>query len=193
MLYVVSGFMRTGTSMMMKALEAGGLDAIYRQSREVMKKRFADEHYDPNIGGLYELDKKDYMEFGFPEKQEGKLIKVLNLGVPRMAVMQEGIRVVFMRRDTEEIRQSYDAFFSRQLQNIGNHERNMQDIKVRILNRKDVISFHEFWYRQVVEDPLKYFAILKDAGWPINVDKAVETVDPQYCRFKLENLDIGIM
>ena len=48
-LYVVSGFMRTGTSMMMKALEAGGLKVKYKQSREEMRKSFADKYYDPNI------------------------------------------------------------------------------------------------------------------------------------------------
>ena len=59
MLYIVSGFMRTGTSMMMKALEAGGLEAAYQQSREAMRKRYADEHYDPNVGGRYELRRRD--------------------------------------------------------------------------------------------------------------------------------------
>ena len=80
-LYVVSGFMRTGTSMMMKALEAGGLDACYKQSREEMKNRYADEHYDPNIGGLYELERKDYQKPNFPRDYEGKLIKCLNKGI----------------------------------------------------------------------------------------------------------------
>ena len=31
MIYVVTGYWRTGTSMMMKCLEAGGLDALYRK------------------------------------------------------------------------------------------------------------------------------------------------------------------
>ena len=111
-LYVVSGFMRTGTSMMMKALEAGGMDACYRQSRDEMKNRFADEHYDPNIGGLYELERGDYQKPDFPKGYEGKLIKALNQGIPKMAVMPE-IRAVFMRRDAEEIRQSYMPFLGR--------------------------------------------------------------------------------
>ena len=191
--YVVSGFMRTGTSMMMKALEAGGMDASYRQSRDVMKNRFADEHYDPNIGGLYELERKDYQEFGFPSKYKGKLIKALNHGVPKMAVMPDGIRVIFMRRHPEEIRQSYDGFFGQQLQNIEHLERNMEDIIDRIKNRKDVLSLDVFWYRGVIENPSMHFQILKDSGWPIDVEKCVKVVDPQYYRFKLENLTIGII
>lgn len=191
-LYVVSGFMRTGTSMMMRALEAGGLEACYRQSRDVMKDRFADEFYDPNIGGLYELERGDYQEFGFPRKYAGKLIKALNVGVPRMAVMPGGIRVVFMRRDTEEIRQSYDAFFDKQLRNVEHLERNMADIIERIQNRKDVLFLDVFWYREVVEKPLEHFKKLVEHGWPIDPSVAAATVDPALCRYKLENLTVGI-
>ena len=191
-LYVVSGFMRTGTSMMMRALEAGGMDACYKQSRDVMKNRFADEHYDPNIGGLYELERQDYREFGFPQKYEGKLIKALNNAVPRMAVMPHGIRVVFMRRDTEEIRQSYDAFFDQQLRNINHLDRNMEDIIERIRNRKDVLSLDVLWYRKVLESPLEHLKTLRMNAWPIDAKAAASVVDPTLCRFKLENLTVGI-
>jgi len=191
--YVVSGFMRTGTSMMMKALEEGGMEVCYKQSRDVMKNRFADELYDPNIGGLYELERKDYQEFGFPNKYKGKLIKALNHGVPHMAAMPEGIRVVFMRRNPEEIRQSYDAFFGQQLRNVDHLERNMEDVIERIKNRKDVKSLDIFWYRDVVEEPLKHFQRLKEHSWLIDPEKAAATVDPQYYRFKLENLTVGIV
>jgi len=86
-LYVVSGFMRTGTSMIMKALESGGLDAEYKQSRDEMKNRYSDKNYDPNIGGLYELERQDYMGLDFPNKYTGKLIKGLNNIIPNMCVM----------------------------------------------------------------------------------------------------------
>ena len=191
--YVISGFMRTGTSMMMKALEEGGMEACYKQSRDVMKNRFVDEFYDPNIGGLYELERKDYQDFGFPQKYKGKLIKALSHGVPQMATMPDGIRVVFMRRNPEEIRQSYDAFFGQQLRNIEHLERNMEDVIERIKNRKDIKSLDIFWYREVVEEPLKYFKILEEHGWPVDPEKAASAVDPQYYRFKIENLTMGIV
>jgi hypothetical protein len=192
-LYVVSGFMRTGSSMMMKALETGGMDTEYKQSRDEMKDHFADEHYDPNIGGLYELERQDYRAFGFPRKYKGKLIKALNTGIPRMTVMSSGIRVVFMRRDPEEIRQSYDAFFNKQLQNINHIERTMDLIIEQIKNRKDVISMDVFWYREVVNNPSYYFQLLRNHGWPIDIDKAASVIDPKYCRFKKENLTIGVL
>jgi hypothetical protein len=107
--------------------------------------------------------------------------------------MPDGIRVVFMRRDQEEIRQSYQAFFNKQLQNLEHLERNMADILERINNRKDVLSLHEFWYREVIAQPLAHFETLQDAGWPINPVRAAMTVDPKYCRFRRENLTVGVI
>ena len=191
--YIVSGFMRTGTSMMMKALEAGGMKAEYKQSREEMRKRFADENYDPNIGGLYELERQDYKRLRFPAKYKGKLIKALNMGVPQMSPMPDGIRVVFMRRDEEEIRQSYQAFFGQELA-MGNHfQKRMDDIIAKIRNRKDLLSLDVFWYRDVIENPKKYFQILKKHNWNIDIEKAVSVINPKYYRFKKENLIKGII
>lgn len=195
-LYVVSGFMRTGTSMMMKALEAGGLEASYQQSREEMREKFADDKYDPNVGGLYELEKKDYQKMNFPKDYEGNLIKTLNTGIPNMSVMPNGIKVIFMRRDVEEIRQSYDAFFDMQLSAVQNRDKfnsRMEKIIEQIRNRKDVLSLDVFWYRDVVKNPRKYFEILKSNGWNIDIDKCVNVIDPQYCRFKKEELTEGII
>jgi hypothetical protein len=192
-LYVVSGFMRTGTSMMMRALENGGMDACYRQSRDVMKNRHADEFYDPNIGGLYELAKRDYQMLGFPNRYEGRLIKALNQSIPRMAVMTNGIRVVFMRRHREEIRQSYAAFFGTQLQSMAHLDTIMENTVKKIENRKDVLSLDVFWYRDVIEHPLSHFKILRSHGWPIDIQKAISVIDPQYYRFRIENLTEGVM
>lgn len=191
-LYVVSGFMRTGTSMMMRALEAGDMTARYKQSRDEMKTRYADEFYDPNIGGLYELERNDYKHPSFPHNYEGCLIKALNYAVPRMAVMGHGIRVVFMRRDSEEIRQSYEAFFRKRMPKMDNLCKRMNDIIDRIYNRKDVLSLNVFWYRDVVDNPIKHFEILASDGWPIDVEKAASIVDPKFCRFRLELLEVGI-
>lgn len=186
--------MRTGTSMVMRALEAGGMDAAYRQSREVMREHHADEKYDPNVGGLYELERKDYRREGFPRGYEGKLIKALNNAVPRMLPMPGGIRVVFMRRRAEEIDQSYRAFFGKRmgLWSDVQFQQYMDDIVALIRNRRDVLSCHVFWYRQVLDYPLGHFALLARAEWPIDVDTAAAVPDPALCRYKVESLDVGV-
>lgn len=192
-LYVVSGYMRTGTSMMMKALKAGGLNACYAPSRDKLKELYTDEYYDPNVGGLYELERFNYLEWDFPVKYEGRLIKALNTSVAKMAVMPHGIRVVFMRRNAEEIRQSYSGFFDKQLPSIEDLDRNMNDVIKRIHNRKDVLSIHIFWFRDVVNEPIRHFKYLQNDGWPIDVDKAASIPDEKYCRYKLEELEVGVL
>lgn len=191
MIYVVSGYMRCGTSMMMRALEAGGLEACYRQSREEMRKRHADEHYDPNVGGLYELEREDYQRPDFPLNYDGKLIKMLFGGIARVQPTK-GMRVVFMRRDPEEIRQSYEAFFGTPLRGADKIDRQLDATIAQLNNRKDVASLHVLQYRNVVENPLKYFELLRENGWPIDIRKAAEAVDESLCRFKLEELTQGI-
>lgn len=192
LLYVVGGFMRTGTSMMMGALVAGGLDAYYRESRDRMRRRHADEYYDPNQGGLWELERADYKRWDFPRGFEGYLIKGLNFCVPRMEMMPAGIRVVFMRRDTEEIKQSYEAFFGTPLRNVAHISRNMDSIIGRIENRRDVLSLDVFWFRNVVQEPLEHFNQLVRSGWPIDAMAAAQTINPDLCRFRRESLQAGV-
>lgn len=195
MLYVVSGFMRTGTSMMMRALEAGGLQAVYAASREDMRKKYADGDYDPNSGGLYELERSDYQAIDFPRAYDGKLIKCLNQGVVTMATMPKGMQVIFMRRDVEEIRQSYDAFFGKQLGMLEpeTFQRRMDLTVEKIRNRRDIITCSEIWYRDVIEDPLYWFIRLNMLGWPIDTELAAAVVDPELCRYKLEDLEVGVL
>jgi len=178
--------------MMMRALEAGGLDAAYHQSREEMRLRYADAHYDPNVGGLYELAPRQYRQPDFARGYEGRLIKALNMAVPRMAVMPGGIRVVLMRRDCEEVRQSYLAFFGRYLE-VDDLDKRMEGLEQRILNRRDVLSLHVLWYRDVIGSPGLSFAALERGDWPIDVERAAGVVDPALCRYRLERLTVGVL
>ncbi len=190
-IYIVSGFMRTGTSMMMRSLEAGGIEAIKRQSREDMRERYADKDYNPNEGGLYEIETTDYQTKSFPKQFKGKVIKLLNAGTSKMSVCSK--KIIFMRRDSEEIRQSYQAFFGNELR-IKNEDIDfIIDENIELLrNRKDV-DIQVFWYRDVVSNPKKHFEILKNSGWPIDVEKCISVVKTDLCRFKKEELTIGIV
>jgi len=197
MVYLVSGYMRTGTSMMMKALEAGGMEAVYNPIRENLNKFHGDEYYQPNGGGFYELQRHEYRHRDFPLMYEGKLIKMLFKGLTRLRVLPTGYRVVFMQRDPEEILQSYDAFF--QVQGgipeqvhavINDYYPMMNDNLARLRNRKDT-EVVTLWYRAVVENPIGAFEYLWDSGWPIDPQKAAAIVDPTLYRFRKEQLAIG--
>ncbi len=191
-LFIVSGFMRTGTSMMMKALETGGIETVYAKNRDEIKDVFADKNYNPNDGGLYELERTDYLSANFPRKFKGKLIKALLGALDRMRVMPK-IKIIVMKRNPEEIRQSYFAFFGQKLPVTDKQLEEMyKETIMSLANRKDT-EYKEFWYRDVVKEPLKYFQELKEWGWPIDPQKSAQIVDPSLLRYKLESLEVGIV
>lgn len=182
--------MRTGTSMMMKALAEGGLEPAYAPSRDNMNNEFGDAYYQPNPGGFYELTRLDYVKPGFPRQFEGKLIKCLFGGLPKMVV--GNYKVVFMLRDPEEIRQSYESFFNKSAPPaLNQYDQLMTDSIDMLKNRKDT-DVIVFKYRKVIEDPLEHFRILQRNGWDIDANKAASVVNPDLCRYKLEELTIGI-
>jgi len=187
---VVSGFMRTGTSMMMRALEAGGLEATKSNERDKMNDRFGDKDYRPNPNGFYEIENLSQVrQDDFMEKCRGKLIKAMFNDVLNIPV--KDYKIVFMIRDKEEIRQSFEAFFNTKAPMIERYDERMEHIIKLLKNRKDV-QLTVLNYRDVIDNPRKEFQKLKDGGWKIDVDKCISIVDPNLCRFRKENLTIGI-
>ena len=196
-IFMVTGFMRSGTSMMMKALGAGGMPLAYEPKRDEMNQRFGDSDYQPNEGGFYEMERETYQHPDFPLPFKGRLIKGLVGCLQRLPVAK--YKIVMMMRDPEEIRQSYEAFFNKPCPNIGgrkftnkNYQKAIEEHIEQIDNRLDaeVLIVN---YREVVEDPEKRFRFLLNWGrWPIDPIKAAAVVNPDKCRFRRENLEDGI-
>ncbi|MCC7261057.1 MAG: sulfotransferase domain-containing protein [Candidatus Latescibacteria bacterium] len=92
---VVSGLPRSGTSMMMKMLEAGGLSPLTDGQRE------ADED---NLGGYYEFEqvKKVAQDASWLAQAQGRAVKVISR---LLYDLPEGhrYRVVFMQRHLDEV------------------------------------------------------------------------------------------
>ncbi len=192
MIHIVSGYMRTGTSMMMAALEAGGLNAIKNETRDEWADTFSDNDYHPNKQGLYELHGRQIQEHLFnPDMSEGKLIKILFAGVPRLAAAK--YRIVFMEREWEECRQSHMAFFGVEPRINENQFHQMMAYTKGILRQRNDIALTCFWYRDVLREPLKHFKRLAKAGWPIDAEKAAAIADRTQCHYKLEDLEVGIL
>lgn len=184
MIYIVSGYMRSGTSMMMQALEAGGMEAVYSaQLDERMNRKWGDPDYKPNER-YYELEAEDYQDASFPAAYEGKLIKCLWGGILRLRLVTE-YRVIFMRRDTKAIQRSLAAVFGQptdQAQNV-NFQRQLDNVVSILLDRRSVLSVHEIQYVDVVSNPLAVFEMLAKEGWPIDPAKAAEIPQARKMRF----------
>lgn len=193
MIYMVTGFMRCGTSMMMQCLEAGGLEAAYNPVRDDLAERMSDSKFHPNRGGLYELTRSEYQEKGFPgqEKYQGKLIKCLAGGLGRLAEVPGGYKIVMMLRHPEEVRQSYTGFFPH------SHMETAQVVRAfrfarRVLEGRQDFQYEVVRYRSVISDPEAVLTRLKESlGLPIDVEAAAAKVDPSLCHFTLEKLTPG--
>ncbi|MFN8434530.1 MAG: sulfotransferase [Anaerolineales bacterium] len=95
-IYVVSGLPRSGTSMMMKMLEAGGLIPL------IDNIRIAD---DDNLQGYYEFERVKAMKDGDVEwvsDAQGKVIKVISALLENLPSTYQ-YKVVFMEREMMEI------------------------------------------------------------------------------------------
>ncbi|MFP4001269.1 MAG: sulfotransferase [Thermoplasmata archaeon] len=102
---VVSGLPRSGTSMMMKMLEKGGIEVLTDQERE------ADED---NPKGYYEYERVKQLpeDTAWLNKAEGKAVKVLGELIKHLP---EGYhyKIVFMERNLEEIIESQTKMLKR--------------------------------------------------------------------------------
>lgn len=103
---IVSGLPRSGTSMMMMMLEAGGLPTL------VDTVRGADED---NPRGYYEFEpvKKTKSDASWVPQSEGRAVKIIHI---LLYDMPPGFdyRVVLMRRDLNEVVRSQTAMLGRQ-------------------------------------------------------------------------------
>lgn len=189
--YFVSGFMRSGTSMMMLALREGGMDVVFDPEREKILKQYGDEHYSPNRGGIFELTRAQYQQHHFPRDYLGKTIKCLYGGITKISALDD-FKVVFMRRHPEEIRQSYQAFFGTDLKFKEEEITSRLEHALGVLEQRKDVEVFQIQYRNVVEDPLATFRYLVGSGWPLVPEKAASVVNPELCRFRLEDLTYGI-
>ena len=172
--------------MVMECLEAGGMGVAKSKIRDGYNTTHSAGYYSPNHAGLYDLPVIEMRGVGFPREHDGKAVKVV---VPflRMLSVHE-YEVIFMRRDTEEIRQSLEAAFKIK-QTTAIIEKQIEEGLKILHNRKDVCRLVEWDYRDILIRPRWYFESL---GWPIDTQKAASVVNPDLCRFRLERLGVGL-
>lgn len=162
--------------------------------RDQMAAVHADEHYQPNPDSkLYEVPLREYGNVDFPLAYQDKVIKVMLWGLDSLAVNPDGYRVVIMRRDPEEIRQSYEAFFGHPLRHpwMADYEQRIRRAQRMLHNRSDVYSATVLNYRDLIDNPRSTFNELYDLI-EFDIDKAATTIDPSLYRFRREKLTVGI-
>ena len=166
MIYIVSGYMRTGTTMMMRALEAGGMPAYYEDE-------------------LYELPKDEIARAVLnPHTIDGKLFKCIAGGLLRLAAWK--YKIIFMQRHYSEIKSSCDNLFGADTPLCSEKDfHQLMRYTAGVIDQRRDMQWTGIQYRAVLEDPLAVFELLKKhGGWPIDTGKAAAVVDPNMCHHK---------
>lgn len=160
---IVTGLPRSGTSMMMKLLEKGGLKAIKDERKPPTNS---------NPNGFYEYWGME----NFPEwflKEKGDCIKIL---VPQISrIKDEKHTYIFMIRDLEETANSFNKMHRADIWAMS-HLRN------RAIGELEKRKIHFINYNNVMENPDEELKQIKHLI--PNYKKALKVIDPKLYRTK---------
>jgi hypothetical protein len=181
---VVSGLPRSGTSMMMKMLESGGLTILTDKIRE------AD---DDNPLGYYEFEPVKQLKDGesaWVQNAQGKVVKVISYLLPKLPGDHK-YHVIFMQRELDEVLASQRKMIIRRGEDpdkiddekmktiLGNHLSEIEEW----IEEQDNISCIDMPYSKIVENPQPYVEqLVQFLGCTLDLDAMIQTVDPNLYR-----------
>lgn len=183
MIWIVSGIPRSGTSMMMQALIAGGMSAAFDPDRDAHVAHFEDAHYKANPCGQFEIPWSDYQSAGFAATYDAQLVKVFHWGLVSLPPWE--YRIVCMMRDPAEIQASANALLRPQ-----QIDARWPDLEQQLCNTFERLGDRDDMdlvccdYAATIQDPVLAFAQLRDRGWPLDPVRAAAVVDPAWYRFR---------
>jgi hypothetical protein len=180
---IVSGLPRSGTSLMMSMLEAGGMQILTDYART------PDED---NPEGYYEFERVKQIEHdqSWLEDAKGKVVKIVS---ERLKHVPQGYayKVIFMRRKMEEVLASQRQMLIRRGEpapRISDEEiaelfeRHLREVEAW-LARQPHIEVTYVWYDEVLESPIAPAERINQfLGDTLNVEKMVSVVDPTLYR-----------
>jgi len=180
---IVTGLPRSGTSVMMQAIEAGGIPALTDNIRA------ADED---NPKGYYEYEpvKKTREDPSWLKNARGKVVKMVYRLLYDLPEKYE-YRVVFMQRNLEEILASQKIMLRHRKQRgarlpdeqmAGLFQTEINKFERWIAGRK-AFSMLSVNYNQMIESPRKQCQrVNKFLGGGLDIDEMIFVVDPSLYR-----------
>ena len=188
---VVSGLPRSGTSMAMKMLVAGGLTAVTDEVRS------ADED---NPKGYFEDERvKDLGEMadrGWLRDARGKVIKVVS-SLLQYLPDENFYKVVFMRRNLTEVLASQAKMLDRRGEESSTSDDEMLAMYAAHLEKVEFQLRYRDWfdvlyvdYRSVLADPAGEARRMNEfLGGRLDERRMAEAVDPNLYRNRAEDLE----
>jgi len=187
---IVSGLPRSGTSMMMQVLVAGGLEVMTDQIRT------AD---DDNPKGYYEFERVKKLRDGdvaWLGQAHGKVVKIISALLPYLPTGHH-YQIVFMRRALPEILASQKKMLS----NRGENPDSISDDEMGALFKKHLQSVEDWIgkqpnvrrididYNGLVQNPAPIIADLNHFfGGKLDPAKMAQVVDPSLHRNRVDKM-----
>ncbi len=182
---IVSGLPRSGTSMMMKMLTAAGLEIVTDNVRT------ADED---NPKGYFEYERVKELDKskdkGWLQEHKGKVLKIISFLLKDLPD-DCFYRVIFMRRDLEEVIASQNKMLDRRgeprdeagdekmIQLYRNHLRKVE----LILEQRPNFELLDVSYRQVIDEPREQAVrVAKFLGLKVEPEQVASAVDQRLYR-----------
>lgn len=178
---IVSGLPRSGTSLMMQMLHAGGLEAV------TDGERTAD---DDNPAGYFEYEpvKKLKQDTSWLASVRGKVVKIISQLLFDLPA-SERYAIVFMQRDMNEVLASQDKMLSRSGRKGSSHDTMrsaFQNHLAKIAAWLDEhVNVRVLWlnYAEVIAQPQETAKQIQEfLGQNLNLAKMAEAVDPSLYR-----------
>lgn len=185
---IVSGLPRSGTSMMMKMLEAGGLEVLTDYVRQPNED---------NPKGYYEFERVKKLPEGdtaWLKAAEGKVVKVISALLLHLP-SDHTYKILFMRRSLEEILASQKQMLVRRGEPTDKvddaemarlFQKHLQEVQ-SWLDRQSNITYLDVDYNVMLRDPRpQVMQILTFLGDTLDFEKMMDVVDPALYRQKKE-------
>ena len=180
---VVSGLPRSGTSLMMQMLVAGGIEPLTDAKRKP----------DPdNPKGYYEfkLAKRLAANSDWLEKAPGKAVKIISALLPHLPPSYR-YKVIFMERDMEEILASQRKMLARKGKRAktsqdshlaGAFKKHLQESKAWLSQQKNFAVLYINYNRLLNHPGVEIAKIGPFLGVSLNITAMLKVIDPRLYR-----------
>jgi broad-specificity NMP kinase len=180
---IVSGLPRSGTSMMMKVLESGGIQVLTDNIRQ------ADED---NLTGYYEFERVKQIKEDkeWLKDAEGKAVKLISALLKHLPNTYQ-YRILFMHREISEILASQKQMLERRGENTDSvpdktmavlFQNHLIEVKAWLASQNNIKTLNVS-YNEILKHPVSNIErINKFLGGNLNKEKMIEVVDPTLYR-----------
>ena len=186
---VVSGLPRSGTSMAMKMLEAGGLHPVQDGIRTADEDNPKGYYEDERVKDLHVDDDKSWLV-----DSRGKAIKIISFLLTHLPE-DHNYRIVFMRRHLDEVLASQVKMLDRRGEENETSDDQMRKVYEthlwqvnRLLTRKSCFQTLDVDYRAALDQPRRIAQEIRDfLDLPLDVDAMTGVVDKSLYRNRAES------